>query len=133
MDGARLQAQGSLRQGFPPHQEDLLEEKAHYLLPPREVGAPEGALPGWNPRGVHAEETVMIKTYIIDERTRVRVGYPDGSIEVDVDLPKPLNLIMKTATRRLSAQAVLNSIPAVRHAFDMVSSTPKSRRKTRST
>ena len=60
-----------------------------------------------------------ITTYQIDERTLVRVGYPDGHIEVDVDLPFPLSAIQSVATRSLSAEAVLKAVPAIQHALEV--------------
>lgn len=61
----------------------------------------------------------MFRTYTIDERTRARVGYPDGHVEVDVDLPFPLSAIKKTATRHLSIDAVLRAFPAINHAMKL--------------
>lgn len=58
-----------------------------------------------------------IATYKIDGRTSVRVGYPDGHIEVDVGLPFPLSVIQSIATRTLSPKAVLRSLPAIQHAL----------------
>ncbi len=58
-------------------------------------------------------------TYQIDERTKLRVGYPDGHIEVDVDLPFPLSVIQSVATRTLSAEAVLRAVPAIYHALEV--------------
>lgn len=66
----------------------------------------------------------MIRTYAIDERTRARVGYPDGHIEVEVDLPFPLSVVQKTATRSLSAESVVSAVPAIRHALKAI---PKAR------
>ncbi len=59
-----------------------------------------------------------ITTYQIDEGILVRVGYPDGHIEVDVDLPFPLSAIQSVATRSLPPEAVLRSVPAIQHALD---------------
>jgi len=61
----------------------------------------------------------MITTYRIDERTTVRVGYPDGHIEVDVGLPFPLSVVQSIATRSLSPEAVLRSVPAIEHALQV--------------
>lgn len=61
----------------------------------------------------------MIVVYQIDERTKVRVGYPDGHIEVDVELPAPLSWVQSVATRSLSPEAVLKSLPAIRHAVEV--------------
>lgn len=59
----------------------------------------------------------VIQTYAIDERTRARVGYPDGHLEIEVDLPFPLSVVQKTATRSLSAEAIRATVPAIRHAL----------------
>jgi len=59
----------------------------------------------------------MIRTYAIDERTRARVGYLDGHVEVEVDLPFPLSAVQKTATRLLPASAVEAMVPALQHAL----------------
>ena len=60
-----------------------------------------------------------IITYEIDERTKARVGYLDGHIEIDVELPFPLSVVQRVATRSLSPEAVLRSIPAIQHALDV--------------
>lgn len=65
------------------------------------------------------DERLMITAYEIDERTRVQIGYLDGHIEIDVDLPFPLSVIQSVATRSLSPEAVLRSVTAVNHALQM--------------
>lgn len=61
-----------------------------------------------------------IRLYVIDDRTRARVGYEDGHVEIDVDLPFPLSVIKTTATRILSPEAILAALPAVADALDVI-------------
>lgn len=56
-------------------------------------------------------------TYKVDDQIRVLVGFPDGHIEVEVDLPFPLSMFVATAKRTLSAEAVLRLIPMIREAM----------------
>lgn len=62
----------------------------------------------------------MIRTFRIDDRVVARVGYEDGRVELDIDVPPPLSVLKSKITYVLTAEGIRRSVPAVLAATDLL-------------